>query len=66
MHRPHRVDLPLDADELRALDELAEDMARPRDEVLRGALRLLGMTRALHNRHGIVNPVGDPRDDLAA
>jgi hypothetical protein len=38
-------------------------MNRAPEDVLRGALRLLGITYALHNLHGVVNPVGDPRDD---
>jgi hypothetical protein len=53
-------------DEARALDELSADLCRPVDEVVKGALRLLGMTRALHNLHGVVRPVGDPRGDLPA
>ena len=57
--------LRLAADEARALEELATDMGRSRDEVIAGALRLLGMTRALHNLNGVVRPVVDPRDAAA-
>ncbi|MEW6583506.1 MAG: hypothetical protein AB1416_12190 [Actinomycetota bacterium] len=60
------VTVQLAADEARALDELSAEMCRPADEVVRGALRLLGMTRALHNLHGVLRPVGDPRGDAAA
>jgi hypothetical protein len=56
------VRLALDADDLRTLEELAADMSRDPDEVLRGGLRLLGITRALYQLNGVMKPVGDPRD----
>jgi hypothetical protein len=62
MDGTREVRLVLDADDLRTLDELAAEMGRPRDEVLRGGLRLLGITRALYSLNGVMRPVGDPRD----
>jgi hypothetical protein len=57
------VRLVLDAHDARVLDELPAGMGRSDAEVLRGGLRLLGITRALYELNGVLTPVGDPRDD---
>lgn len=52
----------IDGDAGRILDELVAETGRPAPEVVAGALRLLGITRAVHGLHGVVDPVPDPRD----
>jgi len=52
----------LDGHEARIARELAEEMGKSPEEVVRGAVRLLGIVRGLQSVHGVVRPVGDPRD----
>jgi hypothetical protein len=52
----------LDGDEARIARELAHEMGKSPEDVVRGAVRLLGMLRGLQAVHGVVRPVGDPRD----
>ena len=55
----------LDAHDERALGELAADMGLERPEVMRRALRLLGIVYGLHaSVHGVVRPVTDPRTEV--
>lgn len=56
------MNLRLDGDEARIARELAEEMSTSPDDVVRGAIRLLGLVRGLQSVHGVVRPVGDPRD----
>jgi hypothetical protein len=63
MARPTNMSVQLSCDEARSLRELATDMDVAGDEVLRRALRLLGLVYGLHSSvHGVVRPVADPRE----
>jgi hypothetical protein len=54
----------INAADAKVLDEIATDMGASPDHVLTVAIRFLGMSRFLNNHlHGVVNPVGDPRDE---
>jgi hypothetical protein len=59
------LSVTLEAHEERALQELASDMGLERAEVMRRALRLLGIVYGLHaSVHGVVSPVRDPRAEV--
>ena len=62
---PPHLSVALEAHEERALQELAADMGLERPEVMRRALRLLGIVYGLHaSVHGVVRPVADPRAEV--
>jgi hypothetical protein len=54
----------INAADAKVLDEIASDMGASPDHVVALAIRFLGMSRFLNNHvHGVVQPVGDPRDE---
>jgi hypothetical protein len=63
MGEDRSMSVRLSGDDARSLDELAADMDVEGGEVLRRALRLLGLVYGLHGSvHGVVQPVPDPRE----
>lgn len=63
MPAPVHMSLRLLGDDARSLEELATGMDVDGGEVVRRALRLLGLVYGLHtSTHGVLRPVPDPRD----
>jgi hypothetical protein len=55
-----------DEDDLQTLDAIAGTLGLERTEVIRRAVRLAGVMRAVYYLHGVMSPVADPRGTAGA